>query len=209
MALDLGPLAKINFRTPPKPVRIVVILLPIIIVAALLVFVVFLPKKKIMDQLKVDIADLEGKIKKAQSIADRLQEVEAEYRRMERELCELEKVVPAEYEVSSFLKQLNEHALERNISVVTWKEAGPRQYPEGIVNENPISLTLGGAYHDLGEFLADITAFDRVINVTNISLSAAKKEKGAVKMNVAVTAVAYTSIKPVECAPQGPKGAGK
>ena len=41
MGLDLGPLAKINFRTPPKPVRLVVIALPIIVVAALLIFVVF------------------------------------------------------------------------------------------------------------------------------------------------------------------------
>ena len=213
MALELGPLAKINFRTPPKPVRVVVIVLPIIIVAALLVFVVFVPKKEVMDKLKVDIVELEKKIKKAQSIADKLEAVEKEYKRMERELCELEKVVPAEYEVSSFLKQVNAYAIERDISVVTWKEGSPRKYPEGIVNENPISLTLEGSYHDLGEFLADITTFDRVINVTNLSLGGGggrgAKATASVKLKISMTAVAYTSIKPVECEADDARGGGK
>jgi len=206
MALELGPLGNINFRTPPRPVRVVVIVLPIIIVALLLVFAVFLPKKKIMDQLKVEIAELEKKIKKNQSIADKLPEVELEYKRMERELCELEKVVPPEYEVSSFLKQVNAHAIERGISVVTWKESASRPYPEGIVNENPIALTLEGKYHDLGVFLADITTFDRVINVSNVKLGGAKKDRGVIKLNITMTAVAYTSIKPVKC--EGKAAAG-
>jgi len=199
MGLELGPLGKINFRTPPKPVSVAVIVLPVIIVALLLVFAVFLPKKKIMDKLKLDIVELEKKIKKAQSIADKLQEVEQEYKRMERELCELEKVVPPEYEVSSFLKQVNAHSIDRDISVVTWKENAPREYPEGIVNENPIALTLEGSYHRLGEFLADITTFDRIINVYNINLGGAKQERGATKLSITMTAVAYTSIKPVKC----------
>jgi type IV pilus assembly protein PilO len=212
MALDLGPLAKVNFRTPPKPVRVVVIVLPIIIVAALLVFVVFLPKKKQMDKLKLEIVELEKKIKKAQSIADKLEEVEREYKRMERELCELEKVVPPEYEVSSFLKQVNAYSIEREISVVTWKEGAPRQYPQGIVNENPISLTLEGVYHRIGEFLADFTTFDRVITVANLKMGAAGKSKdksGTNKLKVTMTAVAYTSIQPVKCEDDKPAGGRK
>lgn len=200
MGMELGALGNINFRTPPKPVRIVVIVLPIIIVAALTVFVVFLPKKKVMDQLKVNIAKLEKDIQKAQSMADKLKEVEAEYKRMEQELCDLEKVVPAEYEVSSFLKQVNAHAIERGITVLTWKESPPRVYPQGIVNELPVSLQLEGPYHKLGEFLSDVTKFDRVINVTNIGLSPiSKKDSGALKLKIVLTAVAYTSIKPVKC----------
>lgn len=199
MGLDLGPLAKVNFRTPPRPVRIAVIILPIIIVALLLVFVVFIPKKKQMDKLNGEIAELDKKIKKSQSMADRLKEVELEYKRMEKELCELEKVVPAEYEVSSFLKQVNEYAIKREMSVVTWKENAPRQYPQGIVNENPISLTLEGSYHRLGEFLADVTTFDRVINVTNITLGGSKRDKGAIRLSIKMTAVAFTSLKPVKC----------
>lgn len=202
MGLDLGPLAKVNFRTPPKPVRYVVIALPVVLVALLLVFVVWIPDKKVMDKLKVEIADLEKKIKKSQSMADRLKEVEREYKRMEQELCELEKVVPAEYEVSSFLKQVNAHAIERGMSVVTWKENAPRNYPEGIVNENPISLTLEGSYHRLGEFLGDVTTFDRAINVTNIALGGAKQDKGSTKLSIKMTAVAFTSIKPVDCGPK-------
>lgn len=210
MGLDLGPLAKINFRTPPKPVRIVVIALPIIVVALLLVFAIFLPKKKQMDKLKLEIVELEKKIKKAQSIADKLEDVEREYRRMERELCELEKVVPPEYEVSSFLKQVNSHSIERDISVVTWKESAPRQYPQGIVNENPIALTLEGAYHRLGEFLADFTTFDRVVTVSNIRLSGGiKKGSGPTKLAITMTAVAYTSIQPVKCEDDPPKGGAK
>jgi len=210
MGLDLGPLAKVNFRTPPKPVRVVVILLPIIIVSLLLVFVVFMPKKKQMDKLKLDIVELEKKIKKSQSIADKLEEVEREYKRMERELCELEKVVPPEYEVSSFLKQVNAYSIERDMSVVTWKEAASRQYPQGIVNENPIALTLDGSYHNLGQFLADFTTFDRVITVSNLNLTQGAKDKGKSgqsRLNITMTAVAYTSIQPVKCE-VNPSGGG-
>lgn len=199
MGLDLGPLAKVNFRNPPKPVKITVVVVPIIIVAVLLVVFVVLPKKKEMGELKDAISKLEKDISTTQAIADRLADVEKEYKRMTEELCELEKVVPPEYEVSSFLKQVNDHANDRQVTVVSWKENKSRPYPEGIVNEMPISLSLEGGYHRMGEFFSDLTTFDRIVNLNNYTLTASKEEKGAFKVKVTLTAVTYTSIKPVKC----------
>ena len=199
MGLDLGPLAKINFRTPPKPVRITVIVLPIIIVIAMIVFLVYMPKKKKMDKIKTAISALDNKITKANALAIKLPEVEAAYKMMEKELCALEKVVPAEYEVSSFLKQINQRSIERNLTVVNWKENPSRKHSKGIVNEMPVSLTLIGNYHKLGEFFADLTTFDRVINIENMQFSAIKSKPGELKLSAVLTAVAYTTIKPVKC----------
>lgn len=199
MALELGALGKINFRTPPMPVQITVIVLPIIIVLVLTVFLVYMPKKKQMDNIKTQISDLDNKITKANALAVKLPEVEAAYKRMERELCELEKVVPAEYEVSSFLKQINQYSIERSLSVVNWKENPSRKHAMGIVNEMPVSLTMTGDYHKLGEFLADLTTFDRVVNIENMSFSVTVGKAGEQKLNASLTAVAYTSIQPVKC----------
>ena len=122
---------------------------------------------------------------------------------MEKELCALEKVVPAEYEVSSFLKQINQRSIERKLTVVNWKENPSRKHSKGIVNEMPVSLTLTGNYHKLGEFFADLTTFDRVINIENMQFSAIKSKPGELKLNAVLTAVAYTTIKPVKCGEEG------
>ena len=198
MGLDLGPLAKINFRTPPKPVRIVVILLPIIIVLAIGIKI-GLDKKAEMDKLKVGITKLEDEIAKAQRMADRLPELKAKYALMQKELCEIQKVVPAEYEVSSFLKQVNEIALKRGLSILSWKEKPGRPHSKGILKEMPVSLQVEGAFHKIGEFFADLTTFDRVVTINNIMLASPKRDKGAVKLSVSLEAVAYTTEASPEC----------
>lgn len=208
MGLELGALGKINLRTPPKPVQITVIVIPIIIVLAITVYVV-LQKKEVMDKLKVEITKLDQDIAKKEAMVARLPELKRKYRLMQQELCELEKVVPAEYEVSSFLKQVNNHALERGLTVVSWKEKPQRPYPKGIVNEMPISLVLEGGYHSLGQFMADLTTLDRVVTVSNLSITAPKKDKGVVNLSFGIEAVAYTSIKPADCSGLADEGAKK
>ncbi len=198
MGLDLGPLAKINFRTPPKPARIVVILLPILIVLGFGIKI-GLDKKAEMDKLNVEISELEDKIAKAQTMADGLTELKKKYALMQKELCEIQTVVPAEYEVSSFLKQVNELALKRGLSMLSWKEKPGRPHPKGILKEMPVSLQIEGGFHDIGGFLADLTAFERVVTVNNISLRTAKVSKGGVKLAATLEAVAYTTEPSKEC----------
>lgn len=198
MGLDLGPLANVNFRTPPKPVRIVVILLPVLIILAIGVKI-GLDKKKEMDGLKGEITKLEDEIAKAQRMADRLPELKAKYALMQKELCEIQKVVPAEYEVSSFLKQVNEIALKRQLSIISWKEKPGRPHSRGILQEMPVSLQIEGSFHKIGAFLADLTTFDRVVTINNIMLSSPAKKRGVVKLSASLEAVAYTTEKPAEC----------
>ncbi|MFC1769683.1 type 4a pilus biogenesis protein PilO [Nitrospirota bacterium] len=192
MALELK--LNFNWRTPPKPVRIVAWVVPIVVSVALCVFLVYMPKSKKIEKLTKDIEKQETEISKSQSMAAKLSELVAENAKLKEKLVELEDQLPQESEISSLLKQVTDLTREAGLSIQTWTPSARRNHSSGIVYEIPVAVTLTGNYHKLGMFFSSLTGLDRIVNISGITLSGARVENDEVILSVSFMAVTFTAV---------------
>jgi type IV pilus assembly protein PilO len=178
----------------PKPVRIIIALLPAVLVIALVVFLAIMPKKEEIDKLTQEIQKQEKELAKSQSMVARLEELKIENEKLKQKLKELEEQLPEEYEISSLLKQVSDLGFEAGLEIITWKPASKRMHPSKVVYEVPVSVSLKGSYHDLGAFFSSLTRLERIVNITNITLGSPKPRGGVVELGVSFSAVTFTAV---------------
>jgi type IV pilus assembly protein PilO len=187
-------MAKIDIRNLPKPVKIVVAVLPAIIIVVASYFMIITPKHEKIEALNKEITQQERNISKSQSMVARLDELKAEHARLKAELKALEEYLPAEKEISNLLKQIEELVHDSELELLRWNPAAKRRHPSGIVYEVPVSISLTGAYHNLGHFFSALTKIDRIVNVNNINMSASGTKGGVANLSVSFSAVTFTSV---------------
>jgi type IV pilus assembly protein PilO len=62
------------------------------------------------------------------------------------------------------------------------------EIPKDFYAEIPVSITVTGGYHNLGQFLSKVASLSRVVNIQNLSL---RPEKDATVLKTTCTAVTY------------------
>jgi type IV pilus assembly protein PilO len=187
-------MAKIDIRNLPKPVKIVVAVLPAIIIVVASYFMMITPKFETITKLKEEITKQEQDISKSQSMVARLDELKSENERLKAELKALEEFLPAEKEISNLLKQVEELVRESELQLLSWSPAAKRRHSSGIVYEVPVSLSLNGSYHNLAHFFSELTKIDRIVNVNNINMSGARTRGATAVLGVSFSAVTFTAI---------------
>jgi len=178
----------------PKWAQILIAVLPSIIIIVVVLFVFIMPKNKEIEKLRQDVAKQEAEIAKSQSMVARLDELKAENERLKKKLKELEDQLPEEREISSLLKQVSDLGLEAGLKILSWKPGTKRNHPSGIVYEIPVSVTMNGTYHRLGQFFASLTRLNRIVNISDIKLSSPKYDAGNVMLSISFTAVTFTAV---------------
>ena len=198
MALDLGfDTKKVGafLRNPPKAVKIAANVVPVVIITALCIFLVIMPKNKEIKALEANITKQEGEITTKRSKAANLEKLKAQTAKLKKELIQLEEALPAEEEISSLLKQVNELAHDANLQINNWKPSTKkRKHPSGIVYEVPVTISLRGSYHRLGNFFSSLTQLKRIVNIEGISLSGPKIEDDIVMLKVGFKAVTFIAV---------------
>ncbi len=187
-------MAKMDIRNLPKPVRIVIAILPSVILVAAVIYLGILPKNEKIEALKKDIAKQEQDISKAQNMVQRLDELKAENQRLRAELKALEEFLPEEREISSLLKQVEDLSKEAGLEINSWQPAPKRTHSSGIVYEIPVSISVSGSYHKLGRFFSSLTQLDRIVNVNNISLAGPQPKGKEAILGVSFSAITFTAI---------------
>jgi type IV pilus assembly protein PilO len=178
----------------PKWAQVLIAVIPSAIIVGLVVFLSIMPKNQEIELLRQDIAKQEAEIAKSQSMVARLDELRAENERLKKKLKELEDQLPAESEISSLLKQVSDLGLEAGLKILSWKPATRRNHPSGVVYEIPVSVSMKGSYHRLGQFFASLTRLNRIVNITNIKLGSPKFDGTEVQLSISFSAVTFTAV---------------
>jgi len=125
----------------------------------------------------------------------RLEELKVENERLKRNLMKLQEQLPEEGEISSLLKQIYDLGEEAGLQILSWRPAGSKKHPSGIVFEIPVNVTLSGSYHELGRFFASLTTLERIVNLNNIRLSGGGNKQGkTVSLSISLSAVTFTAV---------------
>jgi type IV pilus assembly protein PilO len=178
----------------PRPVRIVIAVLPAIVFMAAYGYLGLLPKYKNIESLKQDIVKQQNEIVKSQSMVDRLDTLRAENAKLKLRLAQLEEHLPEEDEISSLLKQVSDLGIQAGLKILVWKPAPRRRHSSGVVYEIPVSVQLKGSYHRLGYFFASLANLERIVNVSDIKLSGPTPKGDEAILDVSFSAVTFTAI---------------
>jgi type IV pilus assembly protein PilO len=119
---------------------------------------------------RTHLHSLEADINKGVTTARRLPEFEAQVTDLEHRLETLRNVLPEQKDVADTLRRLQGLATQSNLTLLRFTPSAQKQQP--LYAEVPYRLTAEGSYHNLGLFFDRVSKFPRIINVSDISLTA-------------------------------------
>jgi len=113
---------------------------------------------------------LRGEIARGLAAAQRLPELRAEITDLEARLDNLKSVLPEQKDVAELLRRIQTLATQSNLTIVGFRPL-PISAKE-MHAEWPINLQLDGTYHNLALFFDRVSKVPRIINITNVHISA-------------------------------------
>lgn len=116
------------------------------------------------------ITELKGKLQLARTNTQELERIKKEMESLTTELKEIEVLLPKKKEIPSLLRNLTRMAerYQVNITNLTPQLPSPKEY----FVELPFSIQSFANYHSLSTFLTTLAQGERIINTTNLRLSA-------------------------------------
>ncbi|MDA8077806.1 MAG: type 4a pilus biogenesis protein PilO [Nitrospiraceae bacterium] len=189
---------KFDMKSLPPYVRIIMAALPAALLAVAVMILLIMPKQKEIKALEARIDEQNNKIASSQAKAARLEALIKESEQLQKRVKELHELLPADKEITSLLKQISDLATASGLDLKSWRPGQKKEHPSGIVAETPVSISVSGAFHDLGRFLSSLTKLNRIVNVDNIQTGGAQAVRGVNTLAVTFTATAYSLVVPEE-----------
>lgn len=189
---------KLDIKTLPQYVKIIISVLPSIVIAVAVTIVMVLPKQKEIKVLDTKIDEQNNKIADSQAKVANLDFLIKEGERLRARLNELKELLPEEKEISSLLKQVSDLCIASGLEMKAWRPGQKATHPSGIVYEIPVQVNVVGTFHNLGNFLSSLTKMNRIVNINNIQLAGSQLTKGINTLQISFTASTFSSIPEAE-----------
>lgn len=141
--------------------------------------------------LEQEYRQLSADLSKARQTLNNLAEVERQHEILTRRWEVAAELLPEEREVAELLRKVTLVGQQSGVEFLLFR---PKSVVAGeLYNENPVEVKVLGGYHQIGSFLAEVANLDRIVNVSNLALTA-NDDENAQRMTVEAlfTATAYT-----------------
>lgn len=153
-------------------------------------------QNELLDQKRQEESTLKEEWLGKKRQAANLGEYRKQLSEIDRQFGALLKQLPNKTEMENLLVDVNQAGLGRGLQFELWKP-GSEQVRE-FYADVPVSITVTGSYHDIGNFVGDVAKLPRIVTLNDISLVAGKG--GVMTMNA--SAVTYRYLDDDEAANQ-------
>ena len=140
----------------------------VIFVAALAHFVVLKGDRQSIVSTDLEIDRLTSEINVAKAIQQTAAVLQEEMIHLKAQLDRLKKILPVTVNEPKFLADIKRFANENGIEVRALSNNRP--VTDDVIVEHPFSFITRGNYHDYGAFFAELTNYQRIINVKALHL---------------------------------------
>lgn len=153
-------------------------------------------------------ARLEGELGRARASRDVYQKDLDEKAQREKLVVEQKqkKILPDEPETLSFLSALQDAAIVSGVNLTSWTPT--EQVTREFYAKVPMKLTLTGRFHQVVKFFNSVGQLDRIINIENIQIKAAKDPTTEIEVSVECLGTAFRALKVQDPAAAKRPGAG-
>ncbi len=144
-------------------------------------------------ELEQQYRQLSSDLSKARQTLNNRAEIERQYEVLNRRWDVAANLLPEEKEVAELLRKVTLVGQQSGVEFLLFKPLA--QVPGEVYNENPVDVKVTGGYHQVGAFLAEIANLDRIVNVSNLRLTATQDREdhpASQTVEAQFTATAYT-----------------
>jgi type IV pilus assembly protein PilO len=152
-------------------------------------FFVYQPKIKEIESLTQQKNTASQELEKAKATAATLGKHKAEMASVEEKFNETSILFPKEKEIPRLLTDISAEGQSAGLEFLTFKPMAA--IPKDFYSEIPISIKVNGPYHNMGSFLDHVSKLARIVSVSNVKMSAPKKDGGEMFLDSDCTLVTY------------------
>lgn len=163
-----------------------------------LVFLFYLFWQFVYSEMSNEVFELEDKLERLSSqitqqqrIVKKLPQIKAEVALLDEKLQEALKELPDKREIPDLLSSVSNLALESGLEVASFTPKGERM--KDFYAEVPVSIEVDGTFHQLATFFDEVGQLQRIVNISDItvSLMAAEQNEVAIKGTCSATTFRY------------------
>ena len=125
-----------------------------------------------------------------------LSELRRQKLQVEEYVLQLEKQLPGKAEMDALLSDINQAGLGRGLQFELFRPGNVEVKDHYAVL--PISVRVGGGYHDIGSFVADVANLSRIVTLHDLVITRSGKETNAPSLTMEATAKTYRYLDPAE-----------
>ena len=152
-----------------------------------------------IDNLDKQIENVEIEIRKAEKKERLLKQIKEEKEAKEKILEKLKEILPEEKEIAQILRRVQGIITNARLKINKW--ATNKDQRQEVYTEVPISITLEGNYHNLGQFFDQLSRLRKIFTVDGLSISPIGKMTSLYTIKASFTASTYTYSTAVAKAP--------
>ena len=165
-------------RIVPLDKKIIIVIFAVIIIlpSVAFYFLHFTAKTHEIKKLESRAVNLRKEIAGAKARAAKLDEHLAEMEETQRLFAEASVLLPQKKEIPSLLTNISALGTNSGLNMSRFKPGGERK--KEFYAEIPVSLKISGPYHNIGNFLYEVSKLDRIISAQLINLGGGKQQRG-------------------------------
>ncbi|MGC8724363.1 MAG: type 4a pilus biogenesis protein PilO [Acidobacteriota bacterium] len=119
------------------------------------------------------VDELDAKIRQGREAQKRVDELNRQIDLIRRDLEVLKSIIPTDPETGQLLRVFQTFAREQNLDI--YRISPQPIQKKDLYSEQAYGMQVGGGYHDLAMFFDKIAHMRRIVNITNLSMSASSK----------------------------------
>lgn len=150
----------------PNKQKIGILVAVLVIEAIVLLYFLYLPKRKVLIDLKAQHQTLQAEVEEKTKIANNLPKIQKEYNDLNIELEKALTELPNSKEIPSLLTSITSTGKNAGLDFLVFR---PR--PEAVKDfyaDVPVDITVYGSYYSVANFFAAVANLPRIVNIANV-----------------------------------------
>lgn len=190
----------IEKRIVPLDKKIIIAIFAVVIILPCVAFYFlhFTPKTQEIKNLESQEVKLRKEIAGAKARAAKLDEHLAEMEEVKRLFAEASVLLPQKKDIPGLLTNISALGTNSGLDMKTFSPGGER--PKEFYAEIPVSLNVVGPYHNIGDFLYEVSKLDRIVSAINLSLGGPSMQRGEMILTSGISLITYRFLEEHELA---------
>lgn len=156
----------------PNKQKIVILVAILLVEALALVWFLYLPKQKMLTELRTQHAKLQAEVEEKTRIANNLPKIQKEYNELNLELEKALTELPNSKEIPSLLTSITATGKNAGLDFLVFRPKP--EVKKDFYAEVPVDITVAGSYYSVANFFAAVANLPRIVNISNVDFTEVK-----------------------------------